>query len=322
MCTPRRRPAALIDPHPAVSVVIPVKDGGDDLARCLDGICAQETADGVEIIVVDSGSSDGSLAVAQARGALVHEIPATEFSHGHSRNLGAGQARGEYLVFISQDAFPVDGQWLQRLTAPLRDDPQLAGVYGRQLAHEGATPPELYFLDFLYGSTPRRQRALAIDQLSMDTTLFSNVNAAMPWAVWERFPFVEDIIMSEDQEWSRRVLLEGFSIAYEPGAAVRHSHNYTLAAAFRRFFDSGASSSRAYMAGRQHSSRVLRAAAVSYARGELVWLWRTAQRRWIPYAALYEGTKMLGLLIGARHDRIPLSVKRRLSAMPTYWDTG
>lgn len=304
-----------------ISVVIPVKDGGDDLARCLDGICAQETADGVEIIVIDSGSSDGSLAVARDRGALVYEIPAREFSHGHSRNLGASRARGEYLVFISQDAYPVDGQWLQRLTVPMRDDSQLAGVYGRQLAHDGATPPELYFLNFLYGTTPRRQRALTIDQLSMDTTLFSNVNAAMPRAVWERFPFVEDIIMSEDQEWSRRVLLEGFSIAYEPSAAVRHSHNYTLVAAFRRFFDSGASSSRAYMAGQQHSTRVLRAAAVRYAQGELVWLWRTGQRRWIPYAVLYAWVKMLGLLVGANHHRIPPSVKRRLSAIPTYWDT-
>ena len=120
--------------------------------------------------------------------------------------------------------------WLASLIRPLHRDPRLAGVYGRQLAHEGASPPELYFLDFLYGSAPRRQQAASVDRLSMETTLFSNVNAAMPRAIWERFPFVEDIIMSEDQEWSRRVLLEGFSIAYEPTAAVRHSHNYTLAA--------------------------------------------------------------------------------------------
>ena len=74
------------------------------------------------------------------------------------------------------------------------------------------------------------------------------------------------------------------------------------------------------MAGRKSSSRVLRAAAVRYASGELSWLWSTGRRRWIPYAAVYESTKMLGLLAGANHERIPLELKRRLSAIPSSWE--
>jgi hypothetical protein len=64
---------------------------------------------------------------------------------------------------------------------------------------------------------------------------------------------------------------------------------------------------------------VLRSAAIKYARGELVWLWRTGQRRWIPYAAVYESVKMFGLLIGAQHKRLPVFVKRQLSALPGSW---
>lgn len=302
-----------------ISVVIPVKNGGPDLARCLEAIRAQRIDDAVELIVVDSGSTDDSVAIARSRSAQVLEIPAEKFNHGASRNLGAARASGELLVFVSQDAFPATSGWLDRLTAPLREDPQLAGVYGRQLAHDGAVPPERYFLDFLYGPNPRRQRAGGIHELSMATTLFSNVNSAMPRALWSRFPFVEDIVMSEDQEWSRRVLLEGYEIAYRPEAAVKHSHRYTLTTAFRRFFDSGASSSRAYMAGQAHSARVLRRAALSYAWGEVSWLWRTGRRRWLPYAALYEAVKMLGLMAGAHHDRIPLALRRWMSATPAYW---
>lgn len=305
---------------PVISVVIPVKDGGSGLIGCLEAVRAQALDEEVEVIVVDSGSTDGSLEAARARGAHVLEIPAEEFSHGASRNLGAGAAAGEVLAFLSQDAVPVGTDWLARLTAPLRADPGLAGVYGRQLPHEGATPPESYFLNFLYGPGRRRQRADSEAQLSMDTTLFSNVNAAIPRNIWQRHPFVEDIVMSEDQEWSRRVLLAGYAIGYEPGAVVRHSHNYTIRAAFQRFFDSGASSSRAYMAGRRHSSRVLRAAAARYALGELGWLWRTRQRRWIPYAVMYESSKMLGLLAGTNHERIPLELKRRMSAIPAWWE--
>ena len=104
-------------------------------------------------------------------------------------------------------------------------------------------PSERYFLDFLYGPAPRRQRLADPSRLSFHSTLFSNVNAAMRRAVLERFPLADDVLMSEDQEWSRRVLLAGLEIVYEPQAAVRHSHVYTIAAAFRRFFDSGACSS-------------------------------------------------------------------------------
>jgi rhamnosyltransferase len=305
---------------PVLSIVIPVKDGGRELETCLSAIASQKIDDEVQIIVVDSGSTDGSVEFARAHGAVVREIPPSEFSHGAARNLGASLARGEVLVFLSQDAVPVEDRWLERLIRPVRDDSQVAGVYGRQLAQDDASPPERYFLDFLYGPDARRQRADDTDALTMESTLFSNVNAAMPRALWERFPFVEDIIMSEDQDWSRRVLLEGFCIVYEPEAIVRHSHNYSLLGAFRRFFDSGASAERAYLAGRRRSARVLRTAAVRYARGELLWLWRSGQRRWIPYAVVYETAKMVGLLLGANHTRLPVAVKRRLSALPDYWD--
>jgi rhamnosyltransferase len=305
-----------------VSIVIPVKDGGEDLRRCLQAIAAQRLGaeDSVELVVVDSGSADGSVALAREHGALVREIAPQEFSHGHSRNLGAGISSGELLVFISQDATPIGEDWLERLIAPLREDPQVAGVYGRQIANEDATPPERYFLDFLYGPRARVQQAANISELSMDTTLFSNANSAIRRTLWERFPFVEDIIMSEDQDWSRRALLDGWRLVYEPRAAVRHSHAYTLTSAFRRFFDSGASADRAYLAGQRDSSRVLRRAAIRYGRGEIGWLVHTGQGRWIPYTVLYELTKMAGLLIGARHERLPPALRRRLSALPSFWD--
>src|SRR5258705_395613 len=81
----------------------------------------------------------------------VTRLPPEDFDHGAPRNLGASLAGGDVLVFISQDAYPVDTQWLARLVAPLAGDSDVAGVYGRQLAHEDAKPPERYFMDFLYG---------------------------------------------------------------------------------------------------------------------------------------------------------------------------
>lgn len=302
-----------------ISIVIPVKNGGSDLERCLDAIARQRLHEPLETIVVDSGSNDGSVQLARARGAVVREIAPSAFTHGAARNLGASLAGGELLVFVSQDAYPVDEDWLSRLTAPLRADANVAGVYGRQLAHDGARPPERFFLDFLYGAAPRTQRAATRAELTMQSTLFSNVNAAIRRELWQRFPFHEELIMSEDQDWARRALLAGYALVYEPAAAVRHSHDYTLLAALRRFFDSGASAESAYLAGERASTRVLRSAALRYAREEVVWLWRSGQRRWLPYAAIYESVKMLGLLLGANHRRLPLAAKQRLSALPSFW---
>jgi rhamnosyltransferase len=302
-----------------ISVVIPTKDGGADLARCLDAIARQQVASEVEVVVVDSASTDGSALRARRLGARVHEISADEFHHGRTRNLGAGLARGEILVFTSQDAVAADERWLARLTSPLAD-PEVAGVYGRQLPHADASPPERYFLDFLYGPEPRVQRLAGGDDPTFEATLFSNVNSAMRRHMWAEYPFDERIIMSEDQEWSRRVLRAGYGLVYEPAAAVHHSHAYSLASAFRRFFDSGVSAERSYVDGSQ-SGTALRRAGVRYAQGELSWLWTTGQRRWIPYTAVYELAKFAGLQLGRRHALLPVRLKAHLSASRTYWQT-
>ena len=116
------------------------QDGGEDLARCLGAIRAQALDHEPEVVVVDSGSTDGSVATAREYGARVLEIPPEEFDHGATRNLAAEAARGEVLVFISQDAEPVGDGWLAALTAPLADE-RVAGVYGRQVARPDAVPP-------------------------------------------------------------------------------------------------------------------------------------------------------------------------------------
>ncbi len=304
-----------------ISVVLPVKNGGADLVRCLEAIAVQEVDDEVEVVAVDSGSSDGSAETAQRLGARVHSIAPTEFHHGRTRNLGAELAAGETLVFTSQDAHAADEHWLANLTSPLESGEDIAGVYGRQLPHRDARPPERYFLDFLYGPDGRIQRLTGANELSFELTLFSNVNSAMPRQVWERYRFAEDIIMSEDQEWSRRVLRAGMTIHYEPRAAVHHSHAYTVADAFRRFFDSGASAERSYVDESRESKAALWKAGAQYACGEIAWLWRTGERRWIPYATLYELAKFVGLQLGRRHRRVPSALKRRLSDYPGYWSS-
>jgi rhamnosyltransferase len=305
-----------------ISVLIPVRDGGAELVRCLDAIARQRIDEEVEVLVIDSGSRDGTPERARVNGARVHEIAPQDFHHGATRNLGVRLARGDIVVWTTHDAYPDSDDWLDLLTAPLRSaEPGVVGVYGRQLAHHSAAPPERYFLDFLYGPAPRLQRAGSVDELTMETTLFSNANSAIPRELLLRDPFAEDVLIAEDQDWSRRMLLDGHAIRYEARAAVRHSHAYTLFTAFRRFFESGVAGSRTFLAGGSQAHGVLRRKGVDYAKGELRWLVRTGNARWIPYTCLYEGLKFAGIQLGARHERLPLWLKTRWTRYPG-WFTG
>ena len=271
--------------------------------------------------MIDSSSTDGSAELARSRGARVQVIAQADFRHGSARNLGAELARGEVLVFTTQDAYPVDDHWLATLCRPFDREGERRR---RSTAGNSRTTtrgrPNATFSTSSTGRPLARKPPRATSELSMEATLFSNVNSAIRRSVWDGFRFADDIIMSEDQEWSARVLLAGWKVLYEPRAAVRHSHVYTVRSAFTRFFDSGVSAERTYLAGARPSARVLRRAALRYGVGEVEWLWRSGQRRWIPYAAVYETSKFLGLELGVHHRRLPIWLKQRVSAQPRYWE--
>ena len=121
----------------------------------------------------------------------------------------------------------------------------------------------------------------------------------------ERYPLAGDVLMSEDQEWSRRVLLDGLEIVYEPRAAVRHSHAYTVAARLPPLLRLGRLRRPCVRERGERVPGALRRSRRAVRARRDRWLWRTRQLRWLPYAALYESAKFVGLQLGLRHQRIP-----------------
>jgi len=228
------------------SVIIPVKNGGNLFKRVLEAVLAQETDWPFELIVIDSGSRDGSLEYArQCEGLRLIEIPAAEFGHGRTRNRGARESRGEFVVFITHDALPASRTWLANLVAAAELAPDVAGVFGRHLAYPEARPAtrrelEVHFRGFGESVTLFRMEDKA--RYATDVVyrqylhFFSDNNALLRKSVWEQMPY-PDVDFAEDQAWAKAIIEAGYAKAYAPDAAVFHSHDFGIVETFQRSYD-------------------------------------------------------------------------------------
>lgn len=218
---------------PFVSIVLPTRNGAGTLPALLDAIARQRVDYPFEIIAVDSSSTDGTSDLLRGRVDRLLSIPAADFDHGLTRNLGVEQARGELAVLMVQDALPASDLWLAALTAPLAADTTLAGTFARQRPRSDASAITRRYLARWAGSSdvPRtnavRSRAEfdALDPMAkFERCIFDNVCSCIRRSVWSRHPFARTPI-GEDIEWARDVLLAGYRIAYVPAAEVIHSHD-------------------------------------------------------------------------------------------------
>jgi rhamnosyltransferase len=201
----------------------------------LDALFAQRAAFAFEVVLVDSGSRDATLEIARRHPARVHRIRPDEFDHGETRNLGVRLAKGDPVALLTQDATPATSDFLEQLVRPF-EDPRVAGVYGRQLPRPGCDVVTRRQLEgWLTGRSEPALAALDADSLEqlppfarLELCTFDNVCSALRRTVWEKVPFPR-ASFGEDIAWGRAVITEGFALAYEPRAAVHHSHRRSVA---------------------------------------------------------------------------------------------
>jgi rhamnosyltransferase len=297
------------------SIIVLTKNGERHLRSVLEALYRQRLIGAAEVIVIDSGSSDATLAIAAAFPVQLTRIAPEEFGHGRTRNLGARLARGRFLVFLPQDATPLGAGWLEALLRPF-DDPAVAGTYGRQIARPDASPMEAFFLEWTYPPRPETRRADPASGVSLAQCFFSTVGGAIRASLWKDHPFDETVIMSEDQAWSKEIMQAGHAIAYQPAAEMLHSHAYGIAGIFRRNFDSGFSV-RQIFAGNTGIS--FGRACANLAR-EARFVARSGRFGDLLRFPFYEAARHLGFWLGMHAERLPLRMRKACGNLGYFWD--
>lgn len=225
---------------PRVSVVIRAKNEALYIGETLAAVQGQRYRD-LEVIVVDSGSTDRTPEIAGEYGARVVAIDPQEFTYGRALNLGIGHSSGELLVSLSAHATPETDQWLGSLVSGFRHK-GVAGVYGRHIPRDNASFFELLGMS-LSGVTSKEPR------YQDNSARFSNANGAVRRDLWELMPFDETLPGAEDIYWARQMQRLGYMILFEPMAAVYHSHGEPLPRLIRRQLHDQPVILRAWMVG-------------------------------------------------------------------------
>jgi len=209
---------------PSCSLVVRAYNEEEHIGRLLEGVGHQSVGD-VEVILVDSGSTDATASIAGHYGARVVRIRPEEFTFGRSLNLGIAAATRELVAIASAHVYPVYPDWLERLLEPFTD-PRVALTYGKQRGAEGSRFSEKQVFAHWYPDRSNRAQG---------HPFCNNANAAIRRSVWETSPYDETLTGLEDLAWARAALDHGHILAYVAEAEIVHVHNETRRGVANRY---------------------------------------------------------------------------------------
>lgn len=296
------------------SVVIPVKNGGGLFKSLLDSVFAQKF-DNYEVVIIDSGSTDGTVDLIKKYPARLIQIKPEEFGHGKTRNYGAKLAKGKYVVFLTADSIPSNNNWLRNMIAPFKGY-NIAGVYGRQYPKPNENPLDKYFFLSLYGD---KDIVWTTHNCVQGDNVFSDANSAVRRDLLIKYPYKNDIIVSEDYEWAFRILPLGYKIYYNSSAQVTHSHSYNLYTLFKRNFDVGVSYKTIYNSQTKSSIEFIKKGLIIYLQ-EIYFHIRSKNPHFIIHVTARDIIRLIAINFGEKEHLISKELKKKyLSGQKWYW---
>lgn len=272
-----------------VSIIIRTYNEARDVRRCLEAMLKQDFDRPFEIVIVyNTDSTDNTLEIVQSMGLKV--VKKGHYNAGENINFGIKNSDGKYLVITSAHCYPVDSHWLSNLYRNF-SDPEVAGVYGKQVIPDSAKPMARRQVSAVYNDSWRSSR---------DNPVISNVNCMIRRDVWEKHQYDESPgNVVEDICWGMKVQEMGYKIVYEPKAAMVHYHNDGLRGYYRRSRSEGYG--LMYAGLYAHPLRSILATLVKDTLADALYLLSHPRYIcWLPYAPLWRISRSFGLYAGMR----------------------
>lgn len=287
--------------NPAISVIIRTRNESKYLGRVLKRLKEQQHNGSVEIIVVDSGSTDNTVSIAEEFGCRLIRMKKEEFSFGRALNVGIEQAKGEIIVCLSGHSVPVTTDYFNLMITPFRDS-DIAATFGRDVPWPEACPSQA------------RDILNHFPAKDLDGNKFSNANAAIRKEIWQTVRFDEDLAASEDLLWAKQVMNLGYKIQYVPDAAVFHSHSPSLSYINKRaFIESRSTNAFAEIKYSFGISKMVRFFIGHWIRDTIFAIRKRYSIFWLFHIPLYRFSQSIGLFAGYKKgEHLRLDVLSRV----------
>ncbi|TDK64130.1 glycosyltransferase family 2 protein [Bacillus salipaludis] len=298
-----------------VSVLIPTYNAGTEIIETLSRLYDQELDPNfeMEIIIVDSSSTDNTVSLIRTKypNITLNVIENKDFDHGGTRNYLMSISKGDYLLYMTQDAIPYDKRMVKNLLTAF-SDPDVFISFARQIPKKDANPLEIFARNFNYPSKSIEKNLNSIETLGIKTFFNSNVCSMYrreTFLIYGGFP--EKVILNEDMILASKVIFGGKKVIYNAESKVLHSHNYRIKQVFKRYFDIGMAFNETSDLFKDVSNEK---EGFKMIINQTKFLIKTNNLKMIPYSFCEVIFKYLGYRLGKAHKIFPDSLKRNMSA--------
>lgn len=302
----------------SVDVVIPTYRPDGRLDRLLTRLSKQSVTPGRIIIMNTEKDLFRCQCARDIPNLEIHHISKASFDHGGTRNQGASFSKAEFLLFMTQDAVPADRHLIENLLKPF-DDSQVAVVYARQMADPKKNYLDYYTRLFNYPEQSRKKTAADEKELGIKTYFCSNVCAMYKRSDYDGAGgFPVHALFNEDMMMAQKLIGSGKAVCYQADARVWHSHNYSALQQLKRNFDVAASQQ---MAGGALSRVRSESEGIKLVKRTCRDMIRHGHPLILIRAIWQDGFKYIGYRLGKKYDRLPVSLVKKISLNPGFWDT-
>ncbi len=299
-----------------VDIVIPIYQPGSGFKNILKRLLRQTVPVNHIFLLQTVGEYDRLMTEFNSDVISVHPVLKKDFDHGATRRMGAGLSNAEFLLFMTQDAVPVDRKLVENLLVPM-ESPDVAVSYGRQLAGSDADIIEKMTRLYNYPKESSIKSASDLDRLGIKTYFCSNVCAMYRKSIYDSLGgFVKKTIFNEDMIMAYKVINAGYNIAYCADAKVLHSHSYTCIQQFKRNFDIGVSQMQYHKIFESISSEQ---EGVGYAGKITMSLVKQGRIYKAVYFILQCMFKLAGYKLGVNYYRLPEKIVLGCTMNKGYW---